>query len=64
MIDHKARQAESARRERRALLAEGLSLEKFSELAKGKKIPAGSIWCWATMEVYGPINSAKQEKAA
>lgn len=64
MIDHRDRQRTSARREGRLLLAENITFEKFAEGAKNKRFPAGSIWCWAAMEVYGPIGSAKQEQAA
>jgi hypothetical protein len=64
MIDHRARQTGDARRESRLLLEEGLSFDKATELAKAKKIPVGSVWHWATGNIYGPVNSARQEKAA
>lgn len=54
-------QRDNARRERRSLLAEAVTFERFAEMAKQKRIPAGSIWCWATSEIYGPIGSADKE---
>lgn len=62
MIDHRERQRESARRERRELLETNASFEKATELAKQRRIPAGSIWCWATSEIYGPIGSAENKE--
>lgn len=61
MIDHRARQRESARRERRELLEENITFEKFAEMAKQKRLPVGSVWHWSTGEIYGPIGSAEKE---
>lgn len=61
MKDWREIQRERARRERRELLETNASFEKATELAKQKRIPAGSIWCWATSEIYGPIGSAEKE---
>jgi hypothetical protein len=64
MKDYSLIQSDSARRENRLLLAEGVSFEKATELAKGKKIPVGSVWYWALSSVYGPVNSAKESRNA
>lgn len=62
MKDWREIQRERARRERRSLLAEAVTFERFAEMAKQKRIPAGSIWCWATSEIYGPIGSAENKE--
>jgi hypothetical protein len=64
MKDYRLIQTGSALRENRLLLEEGLSFEKATELAKAKKIPVGSVWHWSSGNVWGPIGSSKQEKAA
>lgn len=62
MKDWREIQRERARRERRELLETNASFEKTTELAKQRRIPAGSIWCWATSEIYGPIGSAENKE--
>lgn len=61
MKDWREIQRNTARREHRELIAEAVTSERFAEMAKQKRIPAGSIWCWATSEVCGPIGSADKE---
>lgn len=64
MIDHRERQTQSARRERRELLRKDKTLEQFRILAQQGKIPAGSVWHWATGNIFGPIGSAKEKANA
>ncbi|MDX0180868.1 hypothetical protein GOC16_08390 [Sinorhizobium meliloti] len=64
MKDWREIQRNTARREHRELIAEAVTSERFAEMAKSKRIPAGSIWCWATSEVYGPIGSKEIENAS
>lgn len=61
MIDHRERQREEVRRDRRVLLVENVSREKAAEMAKNKQIPVGSCHKWALDAVYGPIGSADKE---
>lgn len=64
MIDHKLRQTESARRERRQLLFKDMTFEQAQAAAKEKRVPQGSIWHWATGCVWGPIGSAQERSNA
>lgn len=62
MIDHRQRQTESARRERRQLLFKDMTFEQAQAAAKEKRIPQGSVFYWALSEVYGPIGSIQERK--
>lgn len=62
MIDHRERQREEVRRDRRELLVENVSREKAAEMAKNKQIPVGSCHKWALDAVYGPIGSAENKE--
>ncbi|ASJ58975.1 hypothetical protein SMB554_07090 [Sinorhizobium meliloti] len=62
MIDHREIQRGNARGERRALLAEAVTFERFAEMAKQKRLPVGSVWHWSTGEIYGPIGSAENKE--
>jgi hypothetical protein len=62
MKDWREIQRENARRERRALLAEAVTFERFAEMAKQKRLPVGSVWHWSTGEIYGPIGSAENKE--
>lgn len=62
MKDYREIQRESARRERRALLAENVSFEKFKTTIK--EYPAGSVYYWALDKVFGPIGSAERKQNA
>lgn len=64
MKDYREIQRESARRERRERLAEAVTFERFAEMAKQKRLVAGSVWHWSTGEVYGPIGSKENKNAA
>lgn len=61
MKDYREMKRETARRERRSLLAEAVTFERFAEMAKQKRLPVGSVWHWSTGEIYGPIGSAEKE---
>ncbi|MDX0227166.1 hypothetical protein RWA06_04645 [Sinorhizobium meliloti] len=61
MKDWREIQRDTARRERRSLLAEAVTFERFAEMAKQKRLPVGSVWHWSTGEIYGPIGSADKE---
>ncbi|MCY1238366.1 hypothetical protein D9M72_511000 [compost metagenome] len=61
MIDHRKRQLDKARRERRLLLAEHVTFEQAQTNAKAKHYPNGSYFAWARDEVWGPMNSAVKE---
>lgn len=63
MIDHKERQLQEVRKDRRAFI-EATSLEQFNTNTKRKQYPAGSIYCWSLSAVYGPIGSANRKEAA
>lgn len=62
MKDYREIQRESARRERRALIAENVTFEQFRNNCK--KYPAGSVhyWCWQA--VCGPKGSAERKRDA
>lgn len=62
MKDYREMKRESARRERRSLLAEAVTFERFAEMAKQKRLPVGSVWHWSTGEIYGPIGSAENKE--
>lgn len=62
MKDWREIQRETARRERRSLLAEAVTFERFAEMAKQKRLPVGSVWHWSTGEIYGPIGSAENKE--
>lgn len=62
MKDWREIQRERASRERRALLAEAVTFERFAEMAKQKRLPVGSVWHWSTGEIYGPIGSAENKE--
>ena len=64
MIDHRVRQTESARRERRQLLFKDMTFEQAQAAAKEKRVPAGSVWHWSTGNMYGPIGSAQERSNA
>lgn len=60
MIDHRSRQTESARRERRQLLFKDMTFEQAQAAAKEKRVPAGSVWHWSTGNMYGPMGSMEK----
>lgn len=62
MKDWREIQRERARRERRSLLAEAVTFERFAEMAKQKRLPVGSVWHWSTGEIYGAIGSAENKE--
>lgn len=62
MKDWREIQRERARRERRELIAEAVTFERFAEMAKQKRLPVGSVWHWSTGEIYGPIGSAENKE--
>ena len=62
MIDHRRKQLDKARRERRELIAEHITFEQFQTNAKAKRYPTGSTFAWARDEVWGPVDSAKKDK--
>lgn len=64
MIDHRQRQTDSARRERRQLLFKDMTFEQAQAAAKEKRVPQGSIWHWATGHIWGPIDSAWEKSNA
>lgn len=61
MIDHKERQLQEVRKDRRAFI-EATSLEQFN--TNTKQYPAGSIYYWSLSAVYGPKGSANRKEAA
>lgn len=63
MKDYREIQRESARRERRALIAENVTFDKAREIAREENMAV--VWHWSTGNVYGAVGSAnRQEKAA
>lgn len=64
MIDHRKRQLDKASREHRLLLQKDVTFEQFQTNAKAKRYPTGSTYAWAREEVWGPINSAKEQSNA
>lgn len=63
MINHSQRQLQQVQKERRRFIEEATH-EQFIEKTKRKQYAPGSTFCWARMEVYGPIGSAEKREAA
>jgi hypothetical protein len=63
LIDHKERQLQEVRKDRRAFI-EATSLEQFNTNTKRKQYPAGSVFFWSLGAVYGPIGSANRKVSA
>jgi hypothetical protein len=59
MINWHQRHREQARKERRAILLEGATIDQAIAAARQKQSPTGSLWLWA-LGIVGPENSDVQ----